>query len=371
MGHNLSSERPLVSAVVPAYNAERYIGNTLRSLITQTYPHMEIVVVDDGSCDATVRLIEEMARFHSQIRIIQQRNSGVAAARNRGMQMSRGALIAPVDADDIWFPDAAEKLVHCLLTSDPSVGLAYGWWVTIDEEGLLDGGFRCSMIEGDVFGTLLCHNFLGNASSSMIRRTCLEEVGGFDDQFRRQTAQGCEDWDLYLRIARRFRFRVVPEFLVGYRRCEGSMSSDASSMARSHQYLLRKVNQGHPGLPRVLYRLSTSSFYLHLAHVCYRQSLPRESCRWLGRALIKGPLFTLVRPGFYWLAAKCVLAIVANRFRRLPRSRDGTTRSASRRCLPDRSRTRVEDIAKRRTSIRMRILAQSILHHVVSRLLTR
>jgi glycosyltransferase involved in cell wall biosynthesis len=311
-----------------------------------------------------------MARLHSQIRVIQQPNSGVAAARNRGVQMSQGAFIAPVDADDIWFPDAAEKLVTCLLKSDLSVGVAYGWWVTIDEEGLLDGGYSCSMIEGDVFGTLLCHNFLGNASSTMIRRTCFEQVGGYDCQFRKQSAQGCEDWDLYLRIAERCQFRVVPEFMVGYRRHGRSMSSDASSMARSHVQLLRKIKQRHPEIPRVLYWLSTSSLYLYLAHECHRQRLPYESCGWLCRALVKGPLFTLLRPGCYTLAFKNALAIFGEMFNLLTRSANGATCRTTNVPFTDRSGKCVADIARRRARIRMRILIQDILHLVVSRLPT-
>lgn len=125
-----------------------------------------------GSTDGTVQRVEAMARNHSQIRIIRQANLGVAAARNCAIEESRGEFIAPVDADDIWFPEAVTKLVNCFLSSDSRTGVAYGWPVIIDENGLVDGRFRCSTIEGNVLGTLICHNFLGNASATMIRRAC-------------------------------------------------------------------------------------------------------------------------------------------------------------------------------------------------------
>ena len=368
MSHNRNSDRPLVSAIVPACNAARYIGHTLRSLVTQTYPNLEIIVVDDGSCDATVPLVQEMARRHPQIRVIQQRNSGVAAARNSGIEISRGIFIAPVDADDIWFPEAAERLADCLLQSDQGVGVAYGWSVTIDEVGLLDGGFRCSMIEGDVFYTLLCHNFLGNASSTMIRRTCLERYGGYDGQFRAQGAEGCEDWELYLRLAEHCQFCVVPEFLIGYRRPRGSMSSDVSSIARSHAYLLQKIGQRHPEIPKVMYRLSSSSLYLYLAQECHRQRLPHQSYRWMRQALAQLHLLNLLRPGWYALAAKNAWAIFQQRWDRLTRSANSVPRRTPRGMRRNRPVTRVEDVARRRARIRVRILAQEILHSAISRL---
>ena len=178
-GHRMEivGDPPLVSAVVPAYNAETYVEQTLQALVNQTYPNLEIIVVDDGSTDGTAARAQAMARKHSQIRVIRQHNRGVAAARNRGIEESRGEFVAPVDADDLWFPEAAAKLVKRFLAADPRTGVVYGWSVIIDENGLLDGRFRCSKIEGDVLGTLICHNFLGNASVTMIRRACLKKVG--------------------------------------------------------------------------------------------------------------------------------------------------------------------------------------------------
>jgi glycosyltransferase involved in cell wall biosynthesis len=364
----LNSDGPLVSAIVPAYNAARYIGHTLRSLVNQTYPNMEIIVVDDGSSDATVPLISELTRHYPQIRLVQQRNSGVASARNHGVSMSRGEFIAPVDADDVWFPQAAERLTTCLLTSRCSVGVAYGWSVTIDQEGLLDGGFRCSMIGGDVLNTLSAHNFIGNASSTMIRRGCFEQVGGYDRRFREQGAQGCEDWDLYLRIAERCQFRVVPEFIVGYRRAEFSMSSDASAMAKSHAYLLRQLQQRHPGFPRVLKQLSKSSLYLYLAQECHRRRLPYESYHWLRQALVEGHIYTLLRPSCYALVVKNAFAILSKTPSRSMRSTNDVTSHNTALTLHNEHEAAIADVVRRRARIKMKILTQDILHNALSRL---
>jgi glycosyltransferase involved in cell wall biosynthesis len=368
MGHKRIPDAPLVSVVVPAYNAAAFIEPTLCSLLSQTYPNMEIVVVDDGSEDETLERVQSMASRHHQIRVIRQRNAGVAAARNRGIQASHGELIAPVDADDIWFPFAVEKLAKCLLDATPQVGVAYGWWVTIDADGLPDGGFHCSLIEGDVLSTLVCHNFLGNASSTMIRRDCIRRVGWYDSEFRALGAQGCEDWDLYLRIARHYQFRVVPKFLFGYRKFGSSMSSDFTSMAKSHRYLLEKAKQRHPRLPAVLCRLSTSSFYLYLAHKCHRRKQPGESLSWLRQAFCSGPIFTMARVVFYTLLVKNFAARLGIPIKRFggPRGRRvfllGRSRPARRR------NTQIVDVERRRQRISLRNAAQTVLHRMISRI---
>ena len=146
-----ASDKPLVSVIVPAYNAEAYIAHTLNSVLSQTYNNIEVIVVDDGSNDETANIVESIIQSDDRVTLLQQPNSGVAAARNLAIQKSRGEYIAPIDADDIWYPQKIEKQVHCMLHADPSVGLVYAWSVHIDERGLLTGGFNASDIEGDVF----------------------------------------------------------------------------------------------------------------------------------------------------------------------------------------------------------------------------
>ena len=231
--------------------AEHHLEQTLHALATQSYANLEIIVVDDGSEDKTLQITKTMAHRYPQIRVIQQPNRGVASARNRAIEEARGEFIAPIDSDDVWFPDAVMKLANCLCNSNAHIGVAYGWSVTLDENGLLDGGLCCSKVAGDVLGTLICHDFLGTASATMIRRECFEKVSGYDSQFRTESKQGCEDWDLYLRIAQYYQFAVVPEFLFGYRRLSSSMSSNTHRMAQSHEYLLEKVKLRHPNTHRL------------------------------------------------------------------------------------------------------------------------
>lgn len=300
--HSVSTKpTPTVSVVVPAYNAEEVIARTLLSLRVQTYGDFEILVVDDGSRDRTPEIVRTLAQEDPRIRLLQQPNAGVAAARNLGIQEARGEFIAPVDADDLWYPEAMAKLIHRFQVAPPEVGVVYAWSVDIDEQDHPIGGFHAARVEGNVYKTLICHNFLGNASSTLIRAACLRHVGGYDPQLKAQRAQGCEDWDLYLRLAEFYEFAVVPDFLVGYRKVTGSMSGDFSQMARSQALMLQAVQRKHPEIPGFLYRVSRSSFYLYLAHQCDLQGHSSATRQWLWQAVNVDPITPLGRLGWYSL----------------------------------------------------------------------
>jgi glycosyltransferase involved in cell wall biosynthesis len=287
---------PLVSVIIPAFNAESCIAKTLHSILKQTYPCLEVLVVDDGSTDRTAEIIREFMQMDSRIVLLEQGNAGVAAARNLGIDYARGEFIAPIDADDLWASDAIAKLVAHFQSGSPDVGVVYAWAVDIDEQDQLTGDFHAATVSGDVFNTLICHNFLGNASSTLIRKTCLDRIGGYDTQLRMKNAQGCEDWDLYLRLANHYKFSVVPQFLVGYRKAIGSMSGDFSQMARSQRMILQKVKDTVPGIPEFLYRLSFSSFYLYLAYQCHYKGNNRTTLYWLWQAFKADRIATISRP---------------------------------------------------------------------------
>lgn len=293
---------PLVSVIVPAYNAADLIERTIRSVLNQTYPHLEVLVIDDGSTDDTAAVVEAIAQRDPRVVLFRQPNSGVAAARNLGITQAKGEFIAPIDADDLWYPAQIQRQVACFLSSSASVGVVYSWSIDIDAGDRPAGGFHAATIEGNVYTTLLCHNFLGNASCTMIRRSTLLGVGGYNSEFRSQQAQGCEDWDLYLRLAACCEFLAVPEFLVGYRKIEQSMSRDYRAMARSQTLMLENVKAQRPAVPEFLHRLSRSSFYLYLARQCSLNSDDRNTLFWLRETLKAEAITPLLRPGFYRMA---------------------------------------------------------------------
>lgn len=297
----LQAQIPLVSVIIPAYNAERLIDRTLTSVLNQTYRHLEVWVVDDGSHDRTPDIVRQFAERDPRVHLLQQANGGVAAARNFGIQHAQGEFIAPIDADDLWYPENLAKQVNCALAGGANLGVVYSWSVCIDEADALLGGVRAFTIAGDVFLTLLCHNFIGNASASLIRRCCLETVGGYDPEFRAQSAQGCEDWDLYLRLSEEYAFGVVPEFLVGYRKSQTSMSQNYTVMAKSYCLVLEGAKQRQPQLPDHLVRLSKGNFFMYLAFEADRVGDARNTLVWVGRALRSDPITPLIRPSLYRL----------------------------------------------------------------------
>src|SRR5262245_4518179 len=102
---------PLASVIIPAYNAERFLRQAVESALAQSYPNVEVLVIDDGSTDGTRQLADELAKADGRLRVITQQNAGVGAARNRGIAEARGKYIAPLDADDFWYPEKLARQV--------------------------------------------------------------------------------------------------------------------------------------------------------------------------------------------------------------------------------------------------------------------
>jgi glycosyltransferase involved in cell wall biosynthesis len=303
-------DAPLVSVIVPAYNADKFIAQTLESVLSQTYQNIEVLVVDDGSTDTTPEIVKDFAKKDSRVNLLQQSNSGVAVARNLAYLHSKGEYIAPIDADDIWYPQNLEKQVELLTKSEPLVGVVYSWSVDINEAGLLTGGFYNSTIEGEVHDALVYKYFIGNASSSLIRRACFEKVGGYNCKLKLENAQGCEDWELHLRIAQYYQFKVVPEYLVGYRQIASSMSCNYESMAKGHSLIMADVRRYHRSVPEKVYRWSGSNFYIYLAVKSDRNGNYRSTLFWLYRALKADFLMVILRHNLYLLSIESMLKII-------------------------------------------------------------
>lgn len=313
----MNSHFPLVSVILPAYNAEAFIGQTLAAVLAQTYRNIEVLVVDDGSGDRTAEIVESIAQKDHRVILLRQSNTGVAAARNLAIQNSRGEYIAPIDADDIWYPQKLEKQVQCMSQAEPSVGLVYAWTAHIDEKNLPTGVYDAYNLEGWVYTALVYSNFVGNASVPLISRTCLKQVGSYNCELKEHNAQGCEDWDLYLRIAECYQFRVVPELLIGYRQIISSMSCNHTSMEKSYHLVMTDVQQRHPEIPTTIYRWSSSFFYTYLLGKSLKSGNYWSTLVCLYKAL-KLDFAVFSNPGLYKvffvsllkLAAKPVLSLI-------------------------------------------------------------
>ncbi len=184
-----------------------------------------------------------------------------------------------------------------MLSAAPSVGLVYAWQVRINEEDMILGPVDIqsyedfSSVEGNVLPVLVYCNFLGSASTPLIRRSCLKQVGVYNTLLKARDAQGCEDWDIYLRIAEQFEFRVVREFLIGYRQVESSMSRNVKTMAKSIDLVMSDLRPKHPEIPDYLYELSASNSAFYLSGMS-------ETCGDYASALIfalKGIIFDYIQ----------------------------------------------------------------------------
>lgn len=309
--------RPLVSVIIPAHNAGRFIGKTLDSVRAQTYDNLEIIVVDDGSTDDTPRIVEAHGLADSRVRLVAQANKGVAAARNTAAAAATGEYLAPIDADDVWMPTKVEKQVACMERGGEAVGLCYTWWLGIDEAGTTQFASHPWHVEGQIADAHIALNFIGNASVPMIRRSYFDRAGGYGEDFWSSGVQGCEDWDLSLRIAELSRVSVVPEYLAGYRRTRGSMSGSLDTMVRSHLLMVQRLEARRPNVPKVLLRWSFGQLYGYTAAVAARTGAPITALTWLARGVLS-PRVSFLSPWIaeialakmpVWLSGLCMPAV--------------------------------------------------------------
>lgn len=233
--------RPLVSVVVPSWNSELTLLETLRSVAAQTYRELEIIIVNDGSTDRTPALAAQFCGDEPRARLITQTNGGVASARNAGIAEARGDWVAPVDADDLWHPAKIGKQVAAVLAARERPGFAYCWFRVIDGDGNIVGSGPRWEIQGHGFNRIAYRNPVGNGSALLISRDAALRAGGYDPSLRARGAQGCEDVLLQLLIARDHPVALVPGHLVGYRRHPQSMSQDQARIVRSWQAVYARM----------------------------------------------------------------------------------------------------------------------------------
>jgi glycosyltransferase involved in cell wall biosynthesis len=215
---------PLVTVVIPCYNQARFLGEAIESTLSQNYPNFEVVVVDDGSTDDTS---EVAARYEKMLRFVRQVNQGRSEARNRGMAEGEGEYVVFLDADDRLLPDALEVGVR-ELEAYPECAFVSGHCTLIAHEGSPINAPPQLCVEEDHYLTLLQGNYIWNPASVMYRREVFDPVGGFA-----AVAEPCEDYDLYLRIARRYPVRCHEQAVVEYRQHDTNTSRDHELMLRS------------------------------------------------------------------------------------------------------------------------------------------
>jgi glycosyltransferase involved in cell wall biosynthesis len=300
----------LVSVIIPAYNEAATLERTISSALNQTHSDLEVLVVDDGSTDETALIAQRMAALDCRVKLLQKPNGGLVSARNHGIAHAQGEFIAPLDADDIWHPEKIEKQMAVMRNRGDQVGLVYCWSRAIDERDRVLWDVSPCSLRGNVYSALIVRNILPSGAP-LVRRRCVDEVGGYDATLPSRGATCCEDLKFNLDIAERFDFDLVPEFLFSYRVRAGSMSTDVDAMLRSHKLVIDEARARHPELPNKLFRWASGHQHREfgLAHLTRGHFL--TGARLLLKALHEDPLATL-RVGTDRIFARFVRSRVFN-----------------------------------------------------------
>ncbi len=240
---------PKVSILIPCYNVAKYLPESMDSVLRQTFQDYEVIIIDDGSRDNIGEIVKQYIADYPQvcIRYLHQENSGLSMARNLGVKHAMGDYLALLDADDKWTPEHLRKSVS-VLDEFPEVGLVHANISRFTSSGQ-DLGVpqrREEFLSGEIFE----HIFLRRADIScptvVFRKSCIESVGPFDANLARL---GCEDRELWLRIAQKFKFKYIPEVLAYYRVSPDSMSRNVEKMFAARIYVVNKFfpeNFHHP-----------------------------------------------------------------------------------------------------------------------------
>lgn len=323
---------PRISVIIPTYNAARFVAEAIDSALGQTLAPLEVIVVDDGSTDETERVLES---YGDRIRVVRQSNGGPAAARNRGIQESKGNLIAFLDHDDVWLAEKLKKQWE-RLRNHPGAGLVhsnYFSWREDTGEMVLERD-----PSDDHSGHCYVKTFMNNSiipSVVMIKRECLDRVGPFDESILPASA---DDYDLFLRLARHYEFAYLNEPLTLYRLHSSNASNAGLVMATKTLLVVRKCLSDDPNLSRlagrsrVRKRFHTLMFdigYHH--HNGYRRA---EARRFFRQALLYQPWRV------YTLSLYLANFLPTPWTRALRRFKDGLARMK-----PTPSRAKVERIA--------------------------
>ncbi len=267
--------KPKVSIIIPAYNAIKYLPETVESVLKQSFTDFELLIINDGSSDNTVEWVSSIS--DSRVRLISQENKGLSGARNTGITSSKGEYISFLDADDIWEPTKIEKQVY-KLDNDPTVGLVYTW-VKYFYEDIESVRLGDPDAEGNVLKAILEANVVMCGSNAMVRRFCFEEVGKFDENLT-----SIEDWDMWIRIASKYSFAVVKEALVYYRQHNSNMSKNYEMMIQNFNKVFERAFQLVP--PDLFYikEKAYGRVYLHLAWIAWDRADYKISSVFLEKA---------------------------------------------------------------------------------------
>ena len=279
---NSSNILPVVSVIVPTYKGTEFLREAIDSILAQTYPAVEAIIINDGSPDNTA---EVLAEYGTKIVAITQQNAGTAAARNRGLTSVTGQYVAFLDHDDLWHPEKLEKQM-AVFTNRPDAGMVICGRQFFDHYTHQITSQHPAEPELDVH-TLLSMQAIA-LQSVIIKKSVLDEIGSFD-----QSVSGADDWELTIRIAAKYPVLGVPECLVDIRGHEGQQSINSDYMYNRIVVVLDRYKDLHPGCEQCC--KARTAAYQFLNEMYYQQMLGQAKTAATNRKL--GPAIALLLKG--------------------------------------------------------------------------
>jgi len=297
---------PLISVVIPTYNHGQFIEEAIESVLAQTYKNLEVIVIDDGSTDNTRQALE---KYNKEINYIYQKNIGVSSARNRGISVAKGELIAFLDSDDAWLPEKLE-LQADLMSENKSISLvACGVYITDYLGGIKrEWTPKNPLTHTEFLGQLRIRNDFINSSSALVRRECFKRIGGFDESL-----QFGEDWDMWLRIAKYYEMRFVEKPLVKIRKHSNLRSYSKVEIIKTD---IKKIIKNNLVQEEEIRRKAYSYLYTDLAGLCLSENRKLVGAIYALKALWLHPFvlfegdyriplfFRLILPSFLYKQAR-------------------------------------------------------------------
>ncbi|MBW4427332.1 MAG: glycosyltransferase [Nostoc desertorum CM1-VF14] len=264
----ISEKLPKISVIIPAYNSEKTIGHTIQSVLNQTFTDLELIVINDGSQDLTLKIVTQIK--DPRIKVFSYSNAGGNISRNRGLQRAVGEFVSFLDADDLWTPDKLQSQLKAL-QENATAQVAYSWtdYINTNDEFILSG--KRVNVNGNVYENLLLNNFLENGSNPLICRKALIKLGGFDESL-----SAAQDWDMWLRLASKFDFICVPSVQILYRISANSVSCNLVRQEKSCLQVLERAYKERPSALKHSWNLSLANLYKYLVCKALQKPLNRQ-----------------------------------------------------------------------------------------------
>lgn len=271
----MSDRDPVLSVIMPSYNAASFIDQTITSVLNQTFTDFELLIIDDGSTDSTLEIANHYATRDRRIKVISQTNQGVSATRNRGIQIAKGRFIAFLDADDLWLPDKlAAHIEH--FYPNPNLAVSFSRVEFISPDGEPTGQVSTSRLVNLKPEDFLYENPTSTMSNLVVRSEVFVQVGGFAEDMSYS-----EDLEWLLRAICHQRpgkppwqIEGIDRILIYYRASPGGLSASLYRMEAGWDLLIVKAREYAPDLVKQHYALARAVHLRYLARRAFRLRLP-------------------------------------------------------------------------------------------------